>query len=265
MTLAVIGGTGLDDFPFLQSAQKQIIKTNYGKALVYRCQAEGGPFFFLPRHGPEHSLPPHLINYRANICALVKVGVKRTLSLCSVGSLDKDIPPGSMVLCEQFIDRTWGRESTFAEVGNNAHVEMSAPFCPSFTDEIASIARKLDIALLRNGVYICTQGPRLETPAEIRAYAMWGANLVGMTAVPECPLAREAGLCYASLAVVGNYAAGIGGMIDLSEIEKISAQRKPQLAAIINSLLAQGEAPDCSCRLAKIVSCRNWDQSTSCI
>jgi len=264
MSLAIIGGTGLENLSFIDSAKKQIIKTNYGKALIYRCEIEGNSFIFLPRHGLDHSLPPHLINYRANICALVKVGVKRVLSFCSVGSLDKDIPPGSLVMPEQFIDCTWGRESTFAEPGHNAHVEMTNPFCPSFSDEIAKIAQNINIEMRRDGVYVCTQGPRFETPAEIKAYALWGANLVGMTAVPECPLAREAGLCYASIAVVGNYAAGIAGTLALDEIENISVQKKPQLEAILKTLLSKGEAANCSCRLAKIASCENWDKQVTC-
>jgi 5'-methylthioadenosine phosphorylase len=260
MSLGIISGTGLYDFALLAGGQKSLIKTPYGQATVYENDINGRHVVFLPRHGKGHSLPPHLINYRANICALSTLGVRDVLALCCVGSLKSEFGPGSLVLLEQFIDQTWGREMTFAAPGAVDHVDMTVPYCPRLSQSILKAADSCSLAVKTGGIYICAQGPRFETPAEIKAFAAWGANLVGMTGVPEAPLAREAGLCYAALAVVANYAAGLNQeeSVDGDEISRIMDREKDHLENILRALISSYEPADCLCAQAKVSACRRW-------
>lgn len=259
MALGIISGTGLYDLALSEDSRKMTVSTPYGEAILYAAAAAGEELFFLPRHGTAHSLPPHAINYRANICALAMAGVKEVLAFCSVGSMLPALAPGSLVLLEQFIDMSWGRAHTFAEADALGHVEMSEPYCPRLSRHLLALGEKAGIPLQRGGVYLCTQGPRFETPAEIRAYASWGANVVGMTGVPEVSLAREAGLCYASVAVVGNYAAGLVKEVDVGEISGATHQQQGALLRLLEAYL--GEQPPkaaCPCPQAKIPPCRKW-------
>jgi len=166
---------------------------------------------FLPRHGVGHTAPPHLVNYRANIWALHKLGVERILATMSCGSINPKMRPGSFVVVTQFIDFTKSRANTFYEGGGPGvvHVDMTEPYCPELRELLVKSAKKLNIGVYPNATYVCTEGPRFETVAEIKAFRKLGADLVGMTGVPECVLARELGMCYAGLGIVTNYAAGI--------------------------------------------------------
>ncbi|MGI5891391.1 MAG: S-methyl-5'-thioadenosine phosphorylase [Bacillota bacterium] len=262
MSLGIISGTGLYEFALMSSVQEDVMETPYGQATVYQTDYAGQPVVFLPRHGKRHSVPPHLINYRANIYALVVLGVKEVISLCCVGSLAREMSPGSLVLLEQFIDNTWGRECTFSAEGLVDHVDMTEPYCSRLGQTIMRAAQSRSVEIKTGGVYLCTQGPRFETPAEIKAYALWGANLIGMTGVPEAPLAREAGLCYASLAVVANYAAGMNEeeALDVESISNIMGNEKDSLESILEAILQQRNNSNmgCSCAAAKIAACNNW-------
>jgi 5'-methylthioadenosine phosphorylase len=247
--LAIIHGTGLENFPLMQGAKPQTINTPYGEATVYSQEYQNQELFFVPRHGEGHKLPPHLINYRANIWALKQLGIKDVIAFFCVGSLRKELPPGSLTLVNQFIDQTWGREHTFSEAGKVIHTEMSEPYCPCISQTIQQAAEQADIKLHNQSTYICTQGPRLETAAEIRAYQNWGADIVGMTGVPETPLAREAGLCYAGLAVVANYGAGMVGSIDLAEISQIMEQSSATLGRLVEAYLVLPQSDrTCQCK-----------------
>lgn len=246
--LAVISGTGLEDMPLLAEAVREDVITPYGTTAVYRRSYQERELVFLPRHGKKHDVPPHLINYRANISALKQLGVDEVIAFFCVGSLRRSLPPGSILLCSQFIDLTWGRENSFSELGRVLHRDMTEPFCTRLQARLLTAARQAEVAVQPDGVYVCTQGPRLETAAEIRAYQSWGGDLVGMTAVPETPLAREAGLCYASVAVVANYGAGLAGSVDVQEISRIMAQNQNNLHKLLHAYL---EMPphkrDCLC------------------
>ncbi len=260
MSLGIISGTGLYDFALLSGGQKSLIETPYGQATVYENDIDGKHVVFLPRHGKGHSLPPHLINYRANICALSTLGVRDVVALCCVGSLKSEFGPGSLVLVDQFIDQTWGREMTFSAPGAVDHVDMTAPYCSRLSQAVLKAADSCSLEVKTGGIYICTQGPRFETPAEIKIFAAWGANLVGMTGVPEAPLAREAGLCYASLAVVANYAAGMnqGEPVDADDISCIMAREKDDLENILRALIRDYETTTCLCAQSEISACRQW-------
>lgn len=210
---AIIGGTGVYDPQLLARPRVQHVETPYGSVEAFIGQHAGSEVAFLPRHGRGHSLPPHRINYRANLWALRELGVDACLATAACGSLRADLVPGGLALCDQFLDYTRSRPSTFydGQDGQVHHADMTAPYCPRLRAALALQAAQAGIDLADQATYVCTEGPRFETPAEIRAYARLGGDLVGMTGVPEVVLAREAGLCYASVAVVTNFAAGLAG------------------------------------------------------
>ncbi len=209
--IAVIGGTGVYENAHLDSPQQIAVETGFGRALFWRGCYRDREIYFLARHGSGHALPPHLINYRANIAAIRKLGIDAVIATAAVGSLRPKMPPGSMVLLDQFIDFTKGRPSTFFEGGREGvvHVDLTVPYCPELRRAVLRAGGSLGEEIIDGGCYLCAEGPRFETPAEIRMFARWGADLVGMTNVPEVVLAREAGLCYAAVALVSNFAAGI--------------------------------------------------------
>lgn len=211
MRIAIIGGTGVYDPGLLGEREEKVVRTPYGEAHITLGVYRGVEVAFLTRHGPHHSVPPHRINYRANVWALRHLGVERVLATAAVGSLNLEMKPGDFVLVDQFIDFTRRRESTFFEGGEAGvvHVDFTEPYCPQLRAVLAQTARELGISVHDGGVYVCTEGPRFETPAEIRAFRRLGGDLVGMTNVPEVVLAREANLCYALVAMVTNFAAGI--------------------------------------------------------
>lgn len=209
--VAVIGGTGVYENAYLENPQEIAVETGFGRAQLWRGYYQNKEIYLLARHGGSHALPPHLINYRANIAAIKKLGISAVIATAAVGSLRSGMPPGSMVLIDQFIDFTKGRTSSFFEGGREGvvHVDLTVPYCPELRQAILRAGSSLDEKIVDGGCYLCTEGPRFETPAEIRMFAQWGADLVGMTNVPEVVLAREAGLCYATIALVSNFAAGI--------------------------------------------------------
>lgn len=249
---ALIGGTGVYDPELLAEPQEQIITTPYGDALVTVGLYQGRPMAFLPRHGPGHKVPPHLINYRANIWALHHLGVERIIATNAVGSLREEMAPGDLVLCDQFLDFTHSRDATFFTGGEQGvvHIDVTEPYCPDIRRAMAAAGDELDLPFHRQGTYVCTQGPRFETPAEIRMFAAMGGHVVGMTSVPEVVLAREAGICYASLCMVTNYAAGMAGKpLSHEEVLEILAQYEQRLRDLIKAVVPRltGE-PDCRCR-----------------
>lgn len=213
-TVAIIGGSGLERLPTEYSIEPLVIETRFGRAVAARARKSGLEVIFLSRHGETHGLAPHKINYRANIAALVELGVERILATNAVGSLRLDLPPGSLILLSDFLDFTRGRPLTFWEGVEHApspvvHTDFSEPYCPQLRETLMDAASRVNVKLLPRGIYLCTAGPRYETPAEVRLFAQWGADVVGMTGVPEAVFAREAGLCYAAVGIVTNYAAGL--------------------------------------------------------
>lgn len=210
--LAIIGGTGLAGLANLEITHRQVMRTPYGEpsgAMTFGKIGEN-EIVFLARHGAGHRIPPHEINYRANIWALAQQNVKRIIAVASVGGIRADLVPGSIVIPDQLIDYTHSRRHTFFEGGDKpvVHVDFTDPYTAGLRQHLLQAAAAAGVAVSDGGVYACTQGPRLETAAEIRRLEKDGGDVVGMTGMPEAALAREMGIAYASVAVVANYAAG---------------------------------------------------------
>jgi 5'-methylthioadenosine phosphorylase len=210
-TIAVIGGTGVYDPAMLQQVSSVSIDTPYGEVSCQTGIFAGTEVAFIPRHGKKHSIPPHLINYRANIWALKSLGVRKIIATTAVGSLNPLLKPGDFVLADQLLDYTKSRVSTFYE-GNDrgvVHVDFTYPFCGDMRRQVGLFADELQLPVHDGGCYVCTEGPRFETAAEVKAYRLLGGDIVGMTGVPEAVLAREAEMCYITVSMVTNFAAGI--------------------------------------------------------
>jgi 5'-methylthioadenosine phosphorylase len=209
---AVIGGSGLTQLSNLQIIRREVARTPYGEpsgALIFGDLA-GRPIVFLARHGYGHTIPPHLINYRANIWALKNAGAKAVIAIAAVGGIRADLAPGTLVVPDQIIDYSWGRASSYAEDCDCPvrHIDFTHPYDLAVRQRILVAGTTAGVALVDGGVYAVTQGPRLETAAEINRLERDGADVVGMTAMPEACLARELDLPYAAINVVSNYAAG---------------------------------------------------------
>ncbi|MGE5590014.1 MAG: S-methyl-5'-thioadenosine phosphorylase [Bacillota bacterium] len=211
MKIAIIGGTGVYDPRILENTREDVVLTPYGMAAVKVGTYQGQEIAFMARHGVQHSVPPHLVNYRANIWALRKLGVERILATAAVGSVNPQMKAGDFVIVNDFLDFTKTRVYTFFEGGDQGvvHTDFTQPYCPKIRATLVRAAGELGIPAHDGGVYACMEGPRFETPAEIRMVGKLGADLVGMTNVPEVVLARELGLCYGLIAMVTNQAAGI--------------------------------------------------------
>ena len=224
--LAIIGGSGLTRLSTLAVAHREVVRTPYGEpssALVFG-QIAGHDVVFLARHGHGHTIPPHRVNYRANLWALKERGVDAVLAVASVGAIAGGHGPGDLVLPHQLIDYSSGRESTFYDGGdrNVVHVDFTHPYTPALRRRSLAAAQRAGIAVHDGGVYAAVSGPRLETAAEIDRLEREGATLVGMTGMPETVLAREAGLAYATIAVVVNHAAGRGDSAHAIAMERIA-------------------------------------------
>lgn len=244
LDLAVIGGSGLYQFPGLEAIERRLVDTPYGPAsgAVVIGRFAGRRIAFLARHGEGHSLPPHRVNYRANLWALHALGARRVVGVNAVGGIRADLGPRSIVVPDQLIDYTHGRVSSYAddEGVQVRHIDFSEPYAASLRRELIDAGRRAGIAIVDGGCYGATQGPRLETRAEIARMKRDGCDLVGMTGMPEAALARELELDYACLALVANHAAGCGeeAQISVEEIFRHLAAATAQVPAIIAALLA---------------------------
>lgn len=210
MKIGIIGGSGLSESEI--KGETLSIKTPYGEpSSAYEVEDLGfTKVLFLKRHGQLHSIPPHRVNYRANIYGFKDKGIERIFGIFATGSLKEEIPPGSIVIPDQIIDFTQGaRQNTFYDGSQVVHIDFTEPFCKEMRQCLIQTAEKLGIKFIPHGTYICVNGPRLETAAEIKFYKSIGADIIGMTLMPEASLAREAQICYAAVAVTVNYAAGI--------------------------------------------------------
>ncbi len=225
--LAIIGGSGLTQLSNLEVSRRQVIRTPYGEpsgALTFG-RIGGRDVIFLARHGYGHTIPPHQVNYRANIWALHAQGVKSVISVASVGGIRPDLAPGVLAVPDQIIDYTHGRAATFFTTSDRGvhHIDFTHPYCAALRAACLDAAIAADEKLVDGGVYAATEGPRLETAAEINRLERDGADMVGMTGMPEAALARELDLSYATLAVVANYAAGRAGSSDGIAMNEIAA------------------------------------------
>ena len=230
IAFAVIGGSGFSHFPELETANTVNLETPFGVVVAVTVgELAGKKIAFLPRHGPGHALPPHRINYRANVWALKYLGINRVIAINAVGGIRSDMHPGGLVVPDQIIDYTYAREQTFFDGAapevvsdNNSnlvfskdsrstvrHIDFTHPYDLSWRAELINHLRDIDVPFIDSAVYACTQGPRLESAAEVARLQRDGADIVGMTGMPEAALARELEIAYASLGVVVNWAAGI--------------------------------------------------------
>lgn len=223
--IAIIGGTGLASIKGFEISGREIIQTPFGEPSGPLLQGvfSGHNVYFLPRHGAGHTIPPHKINYRANIWALKNAGVEKVISVNAVGGIRDDMQPSTLIIPDQIIDYTTSRINTFFEdsLKEVVHIDFTAPFCEELRSLIINAAESHSMDIIKDGTYAATQGPRLETAAEINRLERDGCDLVGMTCMPEAALAREQDLCYASISVVANLAAGRGkDALTMDVIEK---------------------------------------------
>lgn len=205
--IGIFGGTGIYDSQLLEDPEEVAIDTPYGKPSdsITIGVFKGRKIAFLPRHGKKHSLPPHMINYRANIWAFKELGVTRIIAPSAVGSLKEEVKPGHFALPTQFLDFTKSRKGSFSKEGKVIHISVADPFCPELQTSIINISKRQNIHMHKDCTYVCVEGPRFSTKAESKFYRTTGSDIIGMTLVPECQLAREAQICYASISTVTDY------------------------------------------------------------
>ena len=240
--LGIIAGTGFYDLDALEDPVVETVETAYGEARFTRGRWHGIPVVFLTRHGAGHSVPPHLVNYRANICALADAGVRDVVAVNVTGSIDPELEPGDLLCRDDFLDFTKGRVSTLDDGSGPegvVHVGVVGAYHPELRREILDAASGVGEAIRDGGVYACFEGPRFETPAEIRLARLAGADVAGMTGVPEVVLAVEAGLRYAAISLVVNPAAGVGAgdPITMDEINAVLAASSAKVLAILDDLV----------------------------
>jgi 5'-methylthioadenosine phosphorylase len=254
LKVGIIGGTGVYDPKAVTAISEEIVTTEYGPIKVKTGGLNGTAISFVARHGENHAYPPHKVNYRGNIMALKQLGVEVIIATGAVGSLNLEMSPGEFVLVDQFIDFTKNRIQTFYEDGVKGvvHIDMTNPYCPDIKKLVADAAKAIDMPIKTKGTYVCTEGPRFETPAEIKMYSSLGGDLVGMTSVPEVVLAREAEICYVTIAMVTNFAAGIS-LTPLTHAEVMEALRKNNenlKKLIVKAVEMIPTDRNCSCKTA---------------
>ena len=240
--IGIIGGTGLTALTGLEAAEKAAVTTPYGApSAELSCGTfAGARIVFLPRHGTRRQIPPHRVNYRANIWAMREIGVDHLIAVASVGGIHPQLEPGQLVIPDQIIDYTWAREHTLFDDGLDevVHIDFTSPYCERLRKVLIAAAREAQLGAWETGTYAATQGPRLETAAEIDRLERDGCHIVGMTGMPEASLAREAGLGYAACAVVANAAAGRGqGAIRMEDIEANLRSGMQGVVALLASAL----------------------------
>ena len=242
--LAIIGGTGLTRLANLEITHREVVHTPFGEPSgpVTHGNLFGHRVAFIPRHGARHNIPPHRVNYRANLWALDHLGIKNVLAVAAVGGITAQMQPCRIVIPDQIIDYTWSRPHTFFEDGleHVTHIDFTEPYCPELRSRLIQAAQRAKLDAVMQGTYAATQGPRLETAAEIRKLERDGCDIVGMTGMPEAALARELGLCYACCAVVANWAAGKSAdkTISMAQIAANLEQGMEQVKRLLAALVA---------------------------
>ncbi len=251
--IAVIGGSGF--YALLDDIEKVIVDTPYGQpsCSVVIGTYEGRRIAFLPRHGKDHQYPPHLVPYRANLHALRTLGVSRIIGTCASGSLQPHIGPGTFVLCDQFVDRTWGRADTFFEGdqkreqfsgGTVAHIGVAEPYCAQLRRVAAHAGERMGFKVQKHGTIVVINGPRFSTKAESRWYSQQGWDVVNMTQYPEVPLARELGMCYAAIALITDFDAGLEGNphikpVNTDMVMKVFKQNNENVKALLFQIIKE--------------------------
>lgn len=249
--IGIIGGTGVYDPGLLEDVKEVKVYTPYGKPsdFVTMGTFKSKRVAFIPRHGKGHQIPPHNINFRANIWALKELGVKRILAPAAVGSLKEELKPGDLVVPDQFIDRTYGRGSTFFDGGQVCHVSVADPFCPELSEITYKVGKGLGLPVHKGGTCVVIQGPRFSTKAESKLFRSWGAEIIGMTIVPECILAKEAEICYVSIATITDYDVWKEKMVSVEEIITTLKENVEKTRRLLGAVIP--EVPDereCGCK-----------------
>ena len=242
--IGIIGGSGVYEITKkADSVTEKLVETDYGDVYVSILDIFSKKVAFIPRHAKGHSIPPHRINYRANIDALKKIGVTKIIATNSVGSMNENMPPGSFVLPDDFLDFSQNRPNTFHE-DKVVHVDVTEPYCSSLRDVL-----DMSGEVILGGTYVCTEGPRFETPAEIKMFKMLGGDLVGMTGLPEVVLAREREMCYNSICIVSNYASGISPHeLTIDEVFEMVGKKEVELLELIYNFIKNvDDSLDCTC------------------
>jgi 5'-methylthioadenosine phosphorylase len=251
--IGIFGGSGF--YSLFDSAEERPVETPYGapSAPVVIGEIGGKGVAFIPRHGKEHELPPHRIPYRANLWALRELGVRRIVGPCASGALRPDLALGEFVVCDQYVDRTWGRGDTFYDGPQTTHVSAADPYCPDLRRLVVDTAAELGIPARGGGTVVVVQGPRFSTRAESRWFQSMGWDAINMTAYPECQLARELELCYATIAMVTDYDVGVEGRpaVTASEVVRVFEENNARLRELLFAVVPKiGPQPEDACSTA---------------
>ena len=256
--IGIIGGSGIYDIEGLTKTRWEHVESPFGAtsdALLFG-ELDGQALVFLPRHGRGHKIPPSEINFRANIDALKRAGVTDVISVSAVGSLREDLRPGMFVIVDQFIDRTFAREKSFFGSGLVAHVSMAHPVCSRLGDHLEAAVREADVEVARGGTYLVMEGPQFSSLAESKLYRSWGCDVIGMTNMPEAKLAREAELCYATVAMVTDFDCWHPDheSVTVDAVIKVllenAGKARDTIRKAVPKLHADSKAVSCSCRSA---------------
>jgi 5'-methylthioadenosine phosphorylase len=251
--IGVIGGSGLYEIKGLTIKKKKSISTPFGRPSdnYFIGMIGDSEVVFLPRHGSRHNIPPHMINYRANIWGFKKLGVKRIISVSASGGIKRGMKPGDIVVLDQVLDMTRNRKSTFYDGKNGVvHIDFTEPFCPELRKVLLKAGKRIKVPAKDGGTYVAVEGPRLETANEIKGFRILGGDLVGMTGMPEASLAREVEICYSGLSVVANYAAGISkNKLTVSEVMETMGDATEKIKLLLKeSFRLIPEERGCQCR-----------------
>ena len=251
--IGIFGGTGIYDSGVLQNSKEITIDTPYGKTSdsITIGEFNKKKIAFMPRHGKKNTIPPHMINYRANIWAFKELGVKRIVAPSAVGSLKENFRPGNFALPTQFLDFTKSRETSFSENGRVIHISVAEPFCPELQKAIINSAENQDVILHENCTYVCIEGPRFSPKAESKFFKSTGADIIGMTLVPECQLAREAQICYVSVSTVTDYDVWAEKPVTAKEVLETLSKNVEKTKELLKVLIDNiPETKSCNCEKA---------------
>jgi 5'-methylthioadenosine phosphorylase len=251
--VGIFGGSGF--YSLLDSVEERSVETPYGapSAPVAIGEIGGKRVVFIPRHGKQHELPPHRIPYRANLWALRELGVRRIIGPCASGALSPELALGEFVVCDQYVDRTWGRGDTFYDGPRTTHVSAADPYCPDLRRLLVDTAAELGIPARDGGTVVVVQGPRFSTRAESRWFQSMAWDVINMTAYPECHLARELELCYATIAMVTDYDVGVEGRppVTAAEVVRVFEENNARLRELLFAVIPKiGSQPEDVCSTA---------------
>jgi len=251
--IGIFGGTGIYDSGLLEDTQEIDIDTPYGKPsdTITMGTFKGRKIAFLPRHGKKHSIPPHKINFKANIWAFKELGISRIVAPSAVGSLKEEFEPGHFALPTQFLDFTKSREGSFSDNGKVIHISVADPFCPELQTSILNVTNNQDLKMHKDCTYVCIEGPRFSTKAESKFFRTTGADIIGMTLVPECQLAREAQMCYVSISTVTDYDVWAEKPVTAKEVIATLSKNVEKTKKVLTELIDKiPKTRNCSCAKA---------------